>query len=332
MKLENLKSHITLESLLRVFKEEEIFEYYLNIPVQFNKKYKNPLRPDSSAGCFFNKSPRGNIVFVDFANTERTHLNVVDIVKIMYNLEYLEALHKIRRDLGKNKNISFIPEFDPFSIKDKNTKYVPTPNADIKIALTKFIDRDYNYWQQFNITPDILNFYDVRRASKVWINGNLWYLYNKTDLCYRYKEKERFKIYRPLGKRANKFRSNLYGGILEGYNQLPEEGSMLIITKSLKDVMTLHSLGYNAVAVRSESTPISDNAYNLLKNRFDDIFLWFDPDSAGIYGSFKMSEKYDLPRFQHNIEYGKDPSDIVKNKGKEFLVELIKQQLEKLKI
>ena len=46
--------------------------------------------------------------------------------------------------------------------------------------------------------------------------------------------------------------------MLEGYTQLPHKGSILVITKGTKDVMTLHSIGVNAVAVRSETTPISE--------------------------------------------------------------------------
>mgnify|MGYP003645670435 CR=1 FL=1 len=112
--------------------------------------------------------------------------------------------------------------------------------------------------------------------------------------------------------------------ILEGYTQLPLRGTKLVITKGLKDVMTLHSAGINAVAVRSENTPISENAYEILKSRFDKLYLWFDADDAGINGARKMSERYNIPFLQHDASLGKDPSDIYRDHGKEKFIQLCK--------
>jgi DNA primase len=89
--------------------------------------------------------------------------------------------------------------------------------------------------------------------------------------------------------------------------------------------MTLHSLGINAVAVRSENTPVSENAFNLLKNRFDKIIVWFDADEAGIIGAHKLSTMYNLPVIYHNKELGKDPSEIYRNFGKEIILKIIKE-------
>jgi DNA primase len=98
-----------------------------------------------------------------------------------------------------------------------------------------------------------------------------------------------------------------------------------VITKGLKDVMTLSSLGINAVAVRSENTPLSENAYEILQSRFNKIYLWFDADEAGRIGCKKMMDKYGIPCLFHEEKWGKDPSDIYKNYGKEKLIEICKQ-------
>jgi DNA primase len=89
--------------------------------------------------------------------------------------------------------------------------------------------------------------------------------------------------------------------------------------------MTLHSIGVNAVAVRSETTPISENAYELLRARFDSIYVWFDADRAGIEGAQKISEMYDIPVLYHHASLGKDISDIYKEHGKEKLIEICQQ-------
>lgn len=325
MNLQNLETKPDFDYILKHFSEESIFSYYMNIDVVPGKRYKNPFREDKNASCYFKRARNGRLFFIDHANPESVNLGIIDVVMKVTGLSYLDALVRIKNDLSKGNSV-----YNYNIKKDTYSKESFSSSAsDIKISLMEFNEKDYQYWQQFGISKDTLEFYDVRKVGKAWINDSLWYLYNQLDPCYRYKENGRFKLYRPLALKVNKFRSNLYGGLLEGYTQLPERGDILIITKSRKDVMTLYGLGFNAVSVRSESTPLSDNAYNLLKNRFNKIFLWFDPDEAGEMGAQKLSEKYNLKTFKHDISYGKDPSDIYKNKGKEFLNNLIIEQLKR---
>lgn len=326
MNLFNLEYDVTLEEILKSVSEEQIFSYYMNIDVNFKKKYTNPFRDDTHPNCFFKVSKSGILYFVDYGYPDNSYLNAVEVVMMRYGCSYRKALSHIKTDLLCNFAANSKQIIQKTVI---NKEAFNTSSTEIKISLTKFKQSDVDYWESFGVTKETLKRYNVRKVDKVWINDRLWYLYNDLDPCYRYKEKNRFKLYRPLATKKNKFRSNLYGGILEGYTQLPDSGNTLIITKSSKDVMTLASLGFNAVAVRSESTPLSENAYNILKERFKKIFLWFDPDNAGVAGASKMSEKYNLPMFTHDISFGKDASDIYKNKGKTFLVKLIKDQLKK---
>ena len=240
--------------------------------------------------------------------------------------EYPDILYKIESDF-QLKNFSLE---DRLGLKIeidslKTVKPTEVKPASIKVKLTKFNQKDLEYWSQFGVTEKILKFYDVRRVEKAWIAENIWYINNDFDPCYRYKEKDKFKLYRPYADKRVKFRTNFFGGMLEGYTQLPHKGSILIITKGTKDVMTLHSIGVNAVAVRSETTPISENAYELLRARFDSIYVWFDADRAGIEGAQKISEMYDIPVLYHHASLGKDISDIYKEHGKEKLIEICQQ-------
>jgi hypothetical protein len=298
-------------------------EYYLNLSIVLGKRYINPFRDDSNPGCFFKWTRQGNLYFVDYA-TEKVYYNSIDIAMLITGYKYPDILYKIESDF----NLSSLNLSDKERLKaeTKNTVIPEVNPAVIKVKLTKFTAQDIQYWNQFGINTSILKFYNIRRIEKAWINNELWYVNNEDDPCYRYKEKDKFKLYRPLTRKKQlKFRTNFFGGILEGYTQLPHKGQLLIITKGLKDVMTLHALGYNAVAVRSENTPMSDNAYELLKSRFEKLVLWFDPDEAGVGGAKKMSEKFNIPFFAYNGEFGKDPSDIYRDHGPEKVLELCKQ-------
>ncbi len=323
MDLNQIETRPTVQDIYKIIGQERIMEYYLNVPIVMGRRYVNPLRADSNPGCFFKWLPSGNLFFVDYA-TEQVYYTCIDVAMLVTGYKYPDVLYKIESDFQlTNLNLS-----DKARLKAE-TKETVIPEmipATIKVKLTRFTAEDLAYWKQFGVSPSILRFYDVRRVDKAWINDDLWYVNNNDDPCYRYKEKDKFKLYRPLvRKKQLKFRTNFFGGILEGYTQLPHRGQLLIITKGLKDVMTLHGLGYNAVAVRGETTPISENAYELLKNRFDQLVLWFDPDQAGITGARKMSEKYNIPFFQYDGAYGKDPSDIYRDHGPEKVLELCKQ-------
>ena len=323
MDLNQIESRPTIQTIYDLIGQDRIMEHYLKLSVVLGKRYVNPFRDDSNPGCFFKWTKQGNLYFVDYA-TEKVYYNSIDIAMLITGYKYPDILYKIESDFNLSSlNLS---DKERLMAETKSTVVPEVSPAIIKIKLARFTAKDLEYWSQFGVSTSILKFYDIRRVEKAWINNDLWYVNNENDPCYRYKEKDKFKLYRPLVKKKQlKFRSNFFGGILEGYMQLPHKGKLLIITKGLKDVMTLHSIGYNAVAVRSENTPMSDNAYELLKSRFEKLILWFDPDEAGVGGAKKMSEKFNIPFFPYEGEFGKDPSDIYRDYGATKVLELCKQ-------
>jgi DNA primase len=98
--------------------------------------------------------------------------------------------------------------------------------------------------------------------------------------------------------------------------QLPEMGDLLVITKSMKDVMVLHEMKIPAVSVSSESSFLKDDLIAELKTRFQRIYILFDNDKAGNENSLKFEQKHNIPRIVIPDELGgKDVSDAVKTVG-----------------
>jgi hypothetical protein len=321
MNLKELEIRPTVQKIYDLLGQERIMSFYFNDNVVMGKSYLNPFRDDSNPSCKFYWTKKGNLYFCDFA-TEQVVYSPIDVACMRTGYTFPDILYKIEADF----HLTSLNLEDKKQLEEE-TKLFKVPEikpATIKVRVTKFKKSDLDYWAQFGITEDILKFYNIRRVDKAWISNTLWYVNTDNDPCYRYKEKDRFKLYRPFSKPATKWRTNFFGGILEGYTQLPHRGQTLIITKGLKDVMTFQSLGVNATAVRSENTPVSENAFNLLKNRFENIYVWFDADEAGIIGANKIAKKYGIPSINHDKKLGKDPSEILKNHGKEKLIELIK--------
>lgn len=322
MDLDSLETKPSSKTIYSLIGQERLMSFYFQQEVKLGKKYKNPFRDDTNASCTFRWTSTGNLYFVDYA-TEKVYYSPIEVAMLRTGYEFPEILYKIESDFQLSS--LNLEDRKKLELEAKENVAPEIKPANIKLKLAKFTKRDLDYWAQFGVNSTLLKFYDVRKVEKAWISNEIWYLNNDFDPCYRYKEKDKFKLYRPFANKKNKFRSSYFGGILEGYTQLPHKGKLLIITKGLKDCMTLMSIGINAVAVRSENTPMSENAYELLKNRFENIYIWFDADEAGVNGAKKMSEKYDIPCLYHDGVWGKDPSDIVKFNGKEKLIEICKQ-------
>jgi hypothetical protein len=137
-----------------------------------------------------------------------------------------------------------------------------------------------------------------------------------------------YKLYKPYEKRGRKWIGNPDTGNLQGYNQLPWVGDSLIITKSLKDVMVLSVLGYNAVATHSESTGLDPVTLKTLEDRFKDITIFYDNDQAGITGAKKLCRAHDFNGIIIPLEYEvKDISDFIVKYGYQDTRELLQRLL-----
>ena len=112
--------------------------------------------------------------------------------------------------------------------------------------------------------------------------------------------------------------------MIQGAKQLPKVGSTLVITKSLKDVMTLYSFGITAIAPNSEHLFISEKQFEKLKARFKNIYVFYDNDLTGISNMNKIRKKFNVKCLWIPKKYGvKDISDFYQRYGKEETLKLI---------
>ena len=133
---------------------------------------------------------------------------------------------------------------------------------------------------------------------------------------YAYKVYDHYKIYRPLGDKYTKWRNNLDPLDIQGYEQLPKSGDLLIITKSMKDIMCFYEMGYNAISPSSESTWFTPDFIEAILRRFKHVLICFDRDSTGVEYLRKLSLKTGLNGFLIAKRFkAKDLSDAIKNKG-----------------
>jgi hypothetical protein len=313
MNLNQLRVRVTKEKLLQTFSQEAIMEFYFGQTIKINKRYQSIFRNDKSPDCVFYYNC-GELKFHDFAL--RKTYNIYEVASEIKGGKISWA--DIYEDLS-GSIIDYSKKEYPHLTKFKNQEENDTV---IKVQPIPFSDTDLRFFNQFNISKEILTRFKVFRADKVWINHKLRYLNNDLDPCYVYTENSRHKIYRPKQTKKNKFRNNYDSSVVEGLDVLKDRGSLVIITKALKDVMTFASIGIDAVALRSENTPIEQSTVIELISRFDKVVIWLDSDETGIENSKREAEKHQLQRIEHDISLGKDPSDIVKNHGINKLKEI----------
>ena len=273
------------------------------------------LREDSHPSFGTYKS--GNSIrFRDFSTGDSG--NAIEFVKRLFQLSDIKEVYdKLKEDFQN---------YIPSKVQINNTE-----RKHIGIIRQDFTDIDRLYWQSFNISEDTLVRYDVFSIKHYLVNGEVKGSYFDTDPLYAYKVFDKFKIYRPLTtNKSNKWRGNLSTYDLQGYQQLPESGDLLIITKSLKDVMVLYELGYNAVAPPSETSPIPKVVMDHLQSRFKKIVILYDRDHTGINYTRHLIRNYGCDfAFVDRVYHCKDISDLVKNHSmataRQFLNKRIKK-------
>ena len=246
---------ITKEFLLSKNNEETYMTYYLGIPVK-KGLFKSPLRSDSHVTCSFFRGKSGNLYFKDFASGKC--LTFEGVVMEKYNCNYHTALRIIAKDFGYTKDSSV----KKVAVKIQ-PKFEEEKQTFIQIEAKDFSEPELKWWGSFGITKDILYKFKVYSCSTVFLNGNIYAQSAQHSPIYGYyfgkKENiEQWRIYMPKRKEF-RFIGNVSTKTIQGYKQLAKSGKLVVITKSMKDVMCLYSLGIPAIAPNSETQFVFQN-------------------------------------------------------------------------
>ena len=324
---------LSKELILSRFSEEQLMEYYLHIPVK-KGLFRSPLRKDKNPTCSFFRNSRGILMFKDFATNQC--LDIFSIVQNKFNCNYYEALKIIANDFGiiqnKNlkKNLGKINN-NPIKIEDKEI-------SKIQVEIQDFSELELKWWAKYGITKNILQKYQVYSCKYVFLNDNL--LAKSQQHCpifgyygKKYHGMELWRCYFP--KRTSfRFITNWPSKKIQGYDQLPKNGKLLVITKSMKDCLSMYSCGISACAPCSENLFVTDKVLDDLKKRFKYIVVFYDNDLPGISNMVKIKKKHpELNFFFIPRSYeAKDFSDFYAKYGRKKTLEIIKHYISQLKI
>lgn len=316
---------ITKELILSRFSEEQLMEYYLHIPVK-KGLFRSPLRRDRQPTCSFYRNKSGTLIFKDFATGQ--HLNIFDVVQTIFRCNYFDSLRIIANDFGivrdnaLHKNPGKI-NLNPIKIKDKEI-------SKIQIEVQEFTDSELKWWGKYGISKDILNRFNVYSCKYIFLNDQLFAESQQHCPIFGYygKKYQGLELWRCYFPKRTSFRfiTNWPSKKIQGYDQLPKKGKLLVITKSMKDSMCLYSCGITACAPNSENLFIPDKVLEDLKNRFENIVVLYDNDRPGLYNMAKIRKEHpELTYVFIPKRYGsKDISDFYKDHGRKETLNLIK--------
>lgn len=312
--------------ILSKVSDYDIYDYYLPDYTPGKGCTNSPLRQDGipSFGVFY-ADRYGIWIHKDLKTGEIG--NCFTFVRDLFSYgTYNEALLRIAKDFGiTESNVSM------------KQKVVPKPSSSygkitINVFERQYKDYDIQYWNQFAITKDVLDLYNVKAVNYLTFNSDYSTWSSPiTKYTYAYPELKdgilTYKIYQPFNK-EKKWINNYKPGTHSGYEQLPSTGDILIITKSMKDVMSIYgTTGMSAIAVQSESASMKQEVFEEYKSRFTELRLLFDNDDAGKNLSKKFSDKYGISEIILPSNYEKDYSDNIKKHGvdisRDLLIDLI---------
>ncbi len=320
---------LNTRTIFSIINEYDIFRYYVKNDFEVGVAINSPFRKDENPSFQVYRTMYGayKLRYIDYATLEGG--TCFDLVMKLFNCDFNTAQRIIDRDFNLNIYKSQVNVEVPQSYTRNDLLDIPYKRCIIEVGIRPWNgNKDKQYWSQFGIKCSTLIKFGVYPLTHFRLNGTS---YDCRQLTYGYYYGNgMWKIYSPDNIRRYKWFSNTNSEVIQGWDQLPLTGNILVITKSLKDVILLHEMNIPSIAPQSEGVLINEVKIAELKTRFSRIYLNFDFDYTGIRSGNKYKRKYGIKTLYFTNgrfgtkDYGvKDLTDYVKLYGRDKLQELI---------
>ena len=293
-----------------------IFEHYLKL----QEKLKGQ---DVKLKSVFNEFDNDPSMYVYMCSRSTTykfkcfssghHGNGINLVQLVCKLDYRNAILKV------------IEDYKAFL---SNEDYVHTPTVAVpkwlidSYEVRSWTKDDANYWTQFNIGSKLLEKYNVKPLAEYVLSRGIESFSRKGSKVYGYfnTKDELCKIYQPGSEKKFLMIKNY----IQGWDQI-EDKELLLVCSSLKDIMSIKSLGIDCdcIAPNSENSSI-DCIIEWIKG-YPKKYIIFDNDLAGIKTMKRYNKEYGIS-FIH-VDLSKDISDSIRDHGAKKVKEYLKEHL-----
>ena len=318
-------AYLHKDSILCKISEYDIFRYYCHNFKNYGDKFCSELREDRSPTCSI-VPWKGKVIYKDFGSGD-SH-DCFSYIQAKYGLTFSEAMRVIDTDFGLGLQSGTVIK-SQIAITYGTQDVIDRRPTKIEKKARQWNVEDKNFWSQFHIPKHLLTKFGVQPIDYFWINEAR---YRCHSLSYVYNINGRYKVYRPF-ETEGKWYSNTSKDDIQGWRQLKDNGDIVILASSLKDVMCLNVLGYEAIALQSEMQMPSAELIKQLSERFEVVAVLYDNDfekdaNPGQTMANKICAEFNLINIILPAHYkSKDISDLMKDHGVEIAEKIVKIQL-----
>ena len=318
-------AYLHKDSILCKISEYDIFRYYCHNFKNYGDKFCSELREDRSPTCSI-VPWKGKVIYKDFGSGD-SH-DCFSYIQAKYGLTFSEAMRVIDTDFGLGLQSGTVIK-SQIAITYGTQDVIERRPTKIEKKARQWNVEDKNFWSQFHIPKHLLTKFGVQPIDYFWINEAR---YRCHSLSYVYNINGRYKVYRPF-ETEGKWYSNTSKDDIQGWRQLKDNGDIVILASSLKDVMCLNVLGYEAIALQSEMQMPSAELIKQLSERFTVVAVLYDNDfekdaNPGQTMANKICAEFNLINIILPAHYkSKDISDLMKDHGVEIAEKIVKIQL-----
>lgn len=326
------------ENLFKKTTSYNIFRHYVG-EFRLGKAISSPLREDKHPSFTINvNKATGEFFFDDKVLGGGDSIN---FIMRLYGINFREALLKIVKELGLADEFILSEEERKGKISDKKIEYkvdikklIKDSEVEIDVKSRVWTKDDVYFWKKFGITRKTLEKYNVSPISYIFFKNKIV----KADkFAYVFREfkdyKESLTIYQPFNKERKWIKTH-DSSVWYGWDQLPDTNKKLIITKSMKDVMSLvENTKYPSTGLQNEKVLPKLGVILELRGRFEDIFILYDNDfdkeqNWGRIAGKRLEDEFGFIQIEIPDKYKcKDFSDLVAKFGTEKANEILEEIL-----
>lgn len=272
-----------------------VFTHYIGDVVK-KKSFCNPFRGDKAPSCrlyYRQRSGEGVYYMIDYGDSAWCG-DCFSIAAKVVNLDVTSDFPELLKTINKDLNLFIsdempVGEHKPMERSNTGTLLSSGP-LDFRATYQNFHPWELKYWNRYGITLEVLQKYDVRSIRSCQFirhDGTRFTLtgtYMEPMYGYLFNNGTGIKVYRPFSKLRFMYAGTLPKPYMFGWNHLQltaPKKECILITGGEKDVMTLVSHGFNALALNSESAKISEELMETLSKHYNHIVFAYDCDETG---------------------------------------------------
>lgn len=311
------KNSVSFEEIKSVVTDAELVFHYLGI-AEIPCFISSPLRKDIKPSFGFYSNDGKRIYWIDLATREGG--GIYDLLSLMWNCSYKEVLVRIQKDMKDFTTGAEVDTYKPCIVRDAASH---RSHNELQCKVREWRQYDIDYWESYGVSLEWLKYAEVYPIShKIILSGGKRYVFGADKLAYAFVEHKEgrvtLKIYQPKSI-EHKWSNKHDKSVISLWTKIPKSGDKVVICSSLKDALCLWAnTGIPAIAVQGEGYKLSNTAVSELKRRYNNVYILFDNDKAGLEDAERLSKDTGfinvvLPQFNG----GKDVSDLFKSVGKE---------------